>query len=142
VSGPRADGSAVLSYVLKGHVTNEELNALFSVGRPDWQHLPDTSDWQPVLEHSLAYVTARSNGRLVGFVNVAWDGRDHAFLLDPRVHPDYRHQGIGVEIVRLAARAAARSGCEWLHVDYDDDLAPFYAACGFKPTHAGLIRLA
>ena len=136
----------MLSYLVKGPVSSEELNALFSAGSPSdgwpsWQQTPDTSDWQPVLDHSLAYVIARSDGRLVGFVNVAWDGRDHAFLLDPRVHPDHRHQGIGVELVRLAARTAARAGCEWLHVDYDADLAPFYAACGFQPTNAGLIRL-
>ena len=131
----------MLSYVVRGPVNTEELNALFSTGWPEWQQAPDTSDWLPVLDHSLAYVTARAEGKLVGFVNVAWDGRDHAFLLDPRVHPDFRRHGIGVEMVRLAARAAARAGCEWLHVDYDADLAPFYAACGFQPTNAGLIRL-
>ncbi|MPZ48436.1 MAG: GNAT family N-acetyltransferase [Dehalococcoidia bacterium] len=131
----------MLSYVTRGPVSNQELNALFSTGWPSWQREPDTSDWQPVLDHCLVYVTARNDGRLVGFVHVAWDGRDHAFLLDPRVHPDYRHQGIGVELVRLAARSASQAGCEWLHVDYDADLAPFYAACGFQPTQAGVIRL-
>ncbi len=31
------------------------------------------------------------------------------------------------------------AGCEWLYVDFDDDLAPFYVkACGFEPTQAGL----
>jgi hypothetical protein len=39
-----------------------------------------------------------------------------------------------------AARAA---GCEWLHVDFGEHLAAFYVgACGFRPTPAGLIRLA
>jgi ribosomal protein S18 acetylase RimI-like enzyme len=136
----------MLAYVLRGPVTNAELNALFSAGSPtngwpSWQKGPDTSDWQPVLDQSLAYITARSEGRLVGFVNVAWDGRDHAFLLDPRVHPDFRHQGIGIELVRLAARASAAAGCEVLHVDYAKELGPFYDACGFKPTAAGIIRL-
>ncbi len=33
--------------------------------------------------------------------------------------------------------------CEWLYVDFDDDLAPFYVkACGFDPTQAGLDPLA
>lgn len=36
------------------------------------------------------------------------------------------------------ARAA---GCEWPHVDFDE-LEPFYfAACGFRPTPAGLVAL-
>jgi GNAT superfamily N-acetyltransferase len=137
---------AMLDYVVKGAATSAELNALFSAGGPDagwppWQRSADTSDWQPVLRHSLAYVTARRDGQLVGFVNVAWDGRDHAFLLDPRVHPDHHHLGIGVELVRIAAKAAAEAGCEWLHVDYDASLTPFYAACGFQPTSAGVLRL-
>jgi ribosomal protein S18 acetylase RimI-like enzyme len=137
----------VLGYVINGPVTSEELNALFSAGGPEagwpsWQASADTSDWQPVLDHCLVHITARDNGRLVGFVHVAWDGRDHAFLLDPRVDPGYRHQRIGLEMVRLAARQAAKAGCEVLHVDYEAELAPFYDACGFKPTAAGLIRLA
>ena len=38
---------------------------------------------------------------------------------------------------------AKAAGCEWLHVDFEPDLAPFYFdACGFRPTPAGLIHLA
>jgi GNAT superfamily N-acetyltransferase len=120
---------------------NAELNALFSVGWAPWQRAPDTSDWQPVLAHSLVWVCAYAGEQLVGFVHIAWDGRDHAFVLDPRVHPDHRHQGIGRELVRRSAEAAREAGCEILHVDYADELTPFYEACGFQPTRAGTIRL-
>jgi ribosomal protein S18 acetylase RimI-like enzyme len=81
---------------------------------------------------------------VVGFVNVAWDGGDHAFLLDPKVRPEYQRRGIGTELVRLAAFHAGQAGCEWLEVDFDDDagLAPFYFdSCGFRRTRAGLIHL-
>ena len=121
---------------------NLALNTLFSAGWPSWQKAPDTSDWQRVLRTSLAYVYAFDGEALVGFVNVAWDAGCHAFLLDPRVHPDYRHRGLGRALVARAAAAARDAGCEWLHVDFDDELAPFYAACGFAPTPAGLLRLA
>jgi ribosomal protein S18 acetylase RimI-like enzyme len=88
-------------------------------------------------------VTARrEDGDLVGFVNVAWDGGDHAFLIDTKVHPDHQRRGIGTELVRLAARHAREAGCEWLEVDFDDHLAPFYYdACGFARTPAGLLHL-
>ncbi len=34
------------------------------------------------------------------------------------------------------------AGCEWLHVDFDDELRTFYLdACGFTPTAAGVIAL-
>jgi GNAT superfamily N-acetyltransferase len=130
-----------IAYRLSPPLTSETLNALFSVGWPSWQNAPDTSDWRPVLEQSLAYVCAYDAARLVGFVNVAWDGRDHAFILDTRVDPDFRRRGIGRELVARAAKAARASGCEVLHVDYSHELTTFYAACGFKPTAAGLIDL-
>jgi GNAT superfamily N-acetyltransferase len=126
-----------LDYRINPPVTSVDLNGLFSVGRSE----PETSDWRPVLEHSLVYICAYHKNRLVGFVNVAWDGRDHAFLLDPRVHPDLRHRGIGTRLVSIAAEKVRAAGCEVLHVDFRPDLKPFYDACGFKPTPAGLIHL-
>jgi GNAT superfamily N-acetyltransferase len=130
-----------IAYRLSPPLSNEALNTLFSVGWPSWQTEPDTSDWQPVLAHSLVYVCAFAGERLIGFANVAWDGRVHAFLLDPRVHPGYRHRGIGSELVRRATDASREAGCEVLHVDFEAQLAPFYEACGFAPISAGLIRL-
>ena len=51
-------------------------------------------------------------------------------------------RGIGARLVAVATKAARTAGCEWLHVDFDDDLREFYLdACGFRPTNAGLIEL-
>jgi len=100
--------------------------------------------WDRIRLHSLGWVTAREeDGTLVGFANVAWDGGDHAFLLDPKTRGDRQRTGVGTQVVALAAEQAKAAGCEWLHVDFDEELAPFYLdACGFTPTPAGLIRLA
>jgi ribosomal protein S18 acetylase RimI-like enzyme len=99
--------------------------------------------WDRIRPHSLGWVTARTtDGALVGFVNVAWDGGDHAFLIDTKVRPDHQRQGIGTELVRIAAQRAKEAGCEWLEVDFDEGLEPFYYdACGFVPTRAGLLHL-
>jgi len=104
-------------------------------GAPGW--------WHRIRPHSLGWVTARrDDGELVGFVNVAWDGGDHAFLLDTKVRPNHQRRGIDTELVRAAARHAKEAGCEWMEVDFEDDLAAFYYdACGFTPTQAGLVRL-
>ncbi|MBD0330927.1 MAG: GNAT family N-acetyltransferase [Thermoleophilia bacterium] len=104
---------------------------------------PEAGWWDRIRLHSLGWVTARSgDGALVGFVNVAWDGGDHAFLLDTKVRPAHQRRGIGTELVRIAARHAKEAGCEWLEVDFDDRLAPFYYdACGFAPARAGLLHL-
>jgi ribosomal protein S18 acetylase RimI-like enzyme len=99
--------------------------------------------WDRMRPHSLGWVSARlPDGTLVGFVNVAWDGADHAFLLDTKTHGAHQHRGIGTRVVRLAAEHAKAAGCEWLHVDFDPGLETFYFdACGFRPTDAGLIHL-
>jgi GNAT superfamily N-acetyltransferase len=98
--------------------------------------------WDRVREHSLGWVTARQVRDLIGFVNVAWDGDAHAFLLDTKTRSDRHRQGVGERLVALAAENARAAGCEWLHVDFTPDLAAFYVdACGFRPTHAGLIHL-
>ncbi len=129
--------SITLRYEISPPLTNEALNALFAAA---WQnHTP--YDFQVRLRCSLLYVAALSQEQLVGFVNVAWDGGIHAFLLDTTVHPDFQHKQIGTQLVRMATLAAKERGIEWLHVDYEPHLEGFYQRCGFRPTHAGLLRL-
>ena len=97
---------------------------------------------QQVAQHSLGWVTARDDEELVGFVNVVGDGGVHAFLVDTLVSEAWRRRGIGTRLVDLAIAQARASGCEWLHVDFEDHLRPFYfGACGFTSTNAGLIAL-
>jgi ribosomal protein S18 acetylase RimI-like enzyme len=99
--------------------------------------------WDRIRPHSLGWVTARiSDGTLIGFVNVAWDGSDHAFLIDTKVRPDQQRRGIGTKLVRIAVNHAKEAGCEWIEVDFDESLARFYYdAYGFTPTPAGLVHL-
>ena len=79
---------------------------------------------------------------MIGFVNVAWDGGVHAFLLDTMVLRSEQRQGHAARMVALAVEQAKAAGCEWLHVDFEPHLRDFYLnACGFKPTDAGLIAL-
>jgi GNAT superfamily N-acetyltransferase len=133
---PRVSQS--IDYRWRGPVTDAEMVALVEAhgGRavPGW--------WDQVRPCSLGWVTARRHdGGIVGFVNVAWDGGDHAFLLDTKVASEHQRQGIGAALVGHAARHAKAAGCEWLHVDFEDHLAAFYFdACGFQPTLAGLIH--
>jgi GNAT superfamily N-acetyltransferase len=126
-----------IAYDVNAPLPDAELNPLYAAA---WPHHRDAA-FGAVLERSLAWVTARAGGELVGFVYVAWDGWQHAFLLDPTVHPRWQRRGIGSELVRRATAAAREAGCEWLHVDYDPHLDGFYRGCGFRHTLAGLIHL-
>ena len=98
-------------------------------------------DFGPVLSRSLVHVGAVAGGELIGFLNVAWDGGLHAFLLDTCVVPEFRRQGVARQLVEAARQTAAARGAAWLHVDFEPQLEPFYRACGFRPCAAGLIRL-
>ena len=119
-----------------------DLAALGRLREAAWGGRDDGQGWAAVLDRSLTWVTAHTaSSELIGFVNVAWDGGVHAFLLDTTVHPDHGRRGVGTELVRRAAEASRGRGLEWLHVDYEPHLAGFYAGCGFGPTGAGLLRL-
>jgi GNAT superfamily N-acetyltransferase len=132
-----------ITYEWRGAFTNEEANRLhaeafetrvFDESEWNWRVLTD--------RHSLGWVVARRGEQLVGFVNVPWDGLVHAWIQDTMVAVAARHEGIGVQLVAHAREGARAAACEWLHVDFDDDLRAFYVdACGFTPVSAGLIAL-
>jgi ribosomal protein S18 acetylase RimI-like enzyme len=102
---------------------------------------PTLADFETIWSRSLAHLCAFSDGKLVGYVNIAWDGGVHASVFDTTVHPDHQRRGIGVALVREAAKVAQEHGAKWLHVDFEPRFAGFYRACGFVPTEAGLMRL-
>lgn len=129
-----------IAYEWRGEVENAALNALHAegfggpVGGLDWN--------SRLRRHSLGWVCARERGKLIGFVNVAWDGGAHAFVLDTVVARGDRSRGVGAGLVEAAVRGAGAAGCAWLHVDFEDHLRTFYFdRCGFGPTAAGLIPL-
>ncbi|MFI1680917.1 GNAT family N-acetyltransferase [Streptomyces sp. NPDC020607] len=131
----------VIAYVWRDAFEDPEINALHAEG---FGHPVRDIGWREQLHrHSLGRVCARDEGAaLVGFVNVAWDGGVHAFVLDTMVAGPHRRRGIGAGLVARAVRGAQDAHCEWLHVDFDDELRGFYLeACGFRETGAGLIAL-
>ena len=70
----------VISYQWRGGFASAEIEALHAEG---FGHAPGDHDWTAqVHRHSLGWVCARRGADLAGFVNVAWDGGGHAFLLD------------------------------------------------------------
>lgn len=130
-----------VTYRWRGPFESVEVDALHGEA---FGHPPLGDDWRGQVErHSLGWVCARDDaGEIVGFANVPWDGGIHAFLVDVIVAANARRRGIATRMVELAAEEARAAGCEWLHVDFEDDLAPFYFdACGFTSASAGVIAL-
>jgi GNAT superfamily N-acetyltransferase len=127
----------------RGEFTNDEANRLHAEAFETRLYSSAEWDWDRLVRaHSLGWVVARSAADLVGFVNVIWDGLVHAWIQDEMVARSARGQGVGRQLVEVAAQAARDAGCEILHVDFEDHLRPFYfGVCGFTPTNAGLLRL-
>lgn len=137
----------VLSYQWRGPFATPEVSALHAGafgprGAAGDRDTPGR-DWRVQVErHSLGWACARDDGDLAGFLNVAWDGGEHAFILDTMVAAGRRRQGIGTGLVELAVRETRRAGCTWLHVDFEEHLRAFYIrGCGFTPSSAGLLPL-
>lgn len=129
-----------VSYFWRGEFSNEAVNRLHGEA---FHHRIFNDDWRTrVNRHSLGWVCARRHEELVGFVNVAWDGALRAFILDTMVASNCQRLGIATHMLAICAREARNARCEWLHVDFGEELRPLYFdSAGFTPTEAGLIKL-
>jgi GNAT superfamily N-acetyltransferase len=129
-----------IRYGWRDPFSNAEVDALHGEA---FEHPVIGDDWVGQVEgHSLGWVCAWDGQELVGFVNIAWDGGVHAFILDTMVSAKEQRRGIGTRLVAIAVERVRAAGCQWLHVDFEEDLSAFYfEACGFDPTNAGVIRL-
>jgi GNAT superfamily N-acetyltransferase len=127
-------------YEWRAPFANADVNLLHAEG---FGHAAlDIDWWSQVQRHSLGWVCAYDDERLVGFVNVAWDGGLHAFVVDTLVAEDRRRAGIGKGLLAMAVTECRRARCEWVHVDFGEELGDFYlGASGFRPTPGGLIGL-
>ncbi len=131
---------APIRYEWRGSFVNSEVNVLHAEA---FKHPEFDDDWRALVsEHSLGWVTARDGDKLVGFVNVIWDGLVHAWIQDEMVSSESRRRGVGARLIEIVRDRAKLAGCEWLHVDFDDHLRAFYFdTAGFEPTNGGLINL-
>ena len=104
-----------VTFAWRGSFTSREVNALHAEAFQTRVFDDAEWDWAGLVHrHSLGWVVARAA----------------------------RGRGIGTGLVEHARRGAQAAGCEYLHVDFEDHLAPFYyGACGFQPASGGLIRL-
>jgi GrpB-like predicted nucleotidyltransferase (UPF0157 family) len=136
LSDPTIEVHGAVTYRWRESFPDSEVDDLHGL---DTRGLP--FGWRRARPLSLGWVTARAGDRLVGFGNVAWDGHRHAFLLDVVVAAAERRKGIGTQLVARAIHEARQAECEWIHVDFESHLTPFYEGCGFLASAAGVLRL-
>ncbi len=133
------DGGRVV-YAVSTAVNDDEVSALHADA---FREPYRVRQWGRQLSaHSVGWVCARRGDRLVGLVNVAWDGHLHAYIVDTAVAQDCQRLGIGTELVGRAWPVAADAGCRFMSVDFAEEHTAFYIdACGFNPSPAGVRTL-
>jgi|HubBroStandDraft_4_1064222.scaffolds.fasta_scaffold508172_2 GNAT superfamily N-acetyltransferase len=136
IPSPAGD-ERTITYRISPPIKPADLHALFlDAGTAD-----SPVDLKAVLKRALFYVGAFDGARLVGFAKVIDDGGVHGFLLDPTVSSALRRRGVGTALVSACVAEAKKRRIEWLHVDFEPRLAPFYQRCGFVPSMAGVMNL-
>ena len=116
-------------------VTPESLTGFF-VG---WPKPPSTETHLKILRQSANIVLAidDSDSRVVGFINAVSDGVMSAYIPLLEVLPEYKHRGIGTELVRrLMARL---DNLYMIDLTCDPELQPFYQRFGLTP-YTGMMR--
>jgi GNAT superfamily N-acetyltransferase len=107
--------TVTITYAWRGEFNNTELNELHADAFETRVYDEAERNWAEQVQHSLGWVVAREDARLVGLFNVVWDGLVHAWIQDTMVARSAQHRGIGTELVAVAVAEARTAGCEWLY---------------------------
>jgi GNAT superfamily N-acetyltransferase len=125
----------IIKITRNGKVSDFEINQLRKMVKWDLQKRA----YNRVLKKSYAYFIAREKRNLIGFVNVISDGVADAFLVDLMVHPDFQGKGLGLALVRQAARFVRSKKIRALHVTFDTKISNFYRKAGFNIFGGGIM---
>jgi len=128
-----ANAGAILA-LLRALAGYEKLLATFTLGEADIAR--DFFGPRPVCEAAVAW----REDEPVGLVTWYWTyatfrGQRGLFVEDLFVQPDYRSQGIGMGLLRHAARVACDAGAarlEWRVLDWNAPSIAFYQRLGAK----------
>ena len=117
-------------------VTAEQLRGFFD----GWPNPPTPETHLRILRGSTAVVLAldAETGGVVGFVTALSDGVLSAYLPLLEVRPEYRHRGIGKELVRRMLDRLRR--LYMIDLICDVDLEDFYASLGMRPGRGMMVR--
>lgn len=127
-----------LEYRTRPALTNEDLNGLF--GRAYNKTM--SVDFQRILNQSLTWVAGYDEHGLRAWINVAWDGFVHAFLVD-RTAADDSDGAIRSELVRVAIEAIRRDHPTVLkiHTDCRSDETLWLGGLGLQELPGGIVVL-
>jgi len=103
-----------------------------------WNRLNQTAEqFLKTEEQSWARVYAYDGDQLVGAARVVSDGVATGFLCGLGVHPDYRNNGIGTQMVHILLEECSQNNI-YTELFCEEKLVPFYSKMGFQAFAVGM----
>ncbi|MCK4233881.1 GNAT family N-acetyltransferase [candidate division WOR-3 bacterium] len=124
----------MIEYKINDSVIPDELDCFFQ----NWKSPPSLKIKGKLLEGSDLIITAKENGRLVGFITTISDGAMHAFITLVEVLEAYQGKGIGKNLMKLAI--SHFKGYYDIVLITDKDKGAFYKKFGFNEIYGMHIR--
>ncbi|MBA3062919.1 MAG: GNAT family N-acetyltransferase [Atribacteria sp.] len=124
----------MIEYKISDRIIPNELNHFFQA----WKSPPSLKIKGKLLNGADLIITARENGKLIGFLTAISDGGMHAFITLVEVLEAHQGKGIGTHLMRLAV--------SHFKVYYDivlitdSDKGTFYKKFGFDEIYGMHIR--
>lgn len=84
------------------------------------------------LDHCYLFLTAWVGEQIVGTVCVLSDGVNDAYIDDVVVHPSFRHQGIGLAMMRKVLKHLEPLKLDFIQLHPIPGREPFFEKAGFK----------
>lgn len=98
-----------------------------------WKPGPEAPDEAlRLVAGSHCFLVAESKGALVGMGRAISDRAGDAYIQDVAVRPDYKHQGIGSQIVARIVERLKADGISWIGLIAERNSHPFYRDIGFS----------
>ena len=88
----------MIEYKINDRIIPNELDCFFQ----DWKSPPSPEIKGELLDGADLIITARENGKLIGFLTAISDGVMHAFITLVEVLKTHQGKGIGTHLMRLA----------------------------------------
>jgi ribosomal protein S18 acetylase RimI-like enzyme len=119
----------MIEYEENGKIEVHELKPFFK----GWKAPPSDEVRARMLEGSEHVVTARDDGKLIGFVTAISDGAMNAYVSLAEVLEEYQGRGVGSEMMKILLGRLHGHYCIALLTDPDKDA--FYRKLGFSQIH-------
>ncbi len=107
----------------------------FCVG---WKYPLSGEKLYEILENSYRFVIAKSDDKVVGFVNSISDKVHFAFIPMLEVLPEYKNNGIGTELLRILFEQL--KDITNIDLTCDVDLQSYYEKFGMLKSHGMVFR--